>query len=151
MKKYIIILIIVSLGIFLFIKYSPKTAESPENIEGNNNSRVMGPEEISLSVGETGKFSDLEIIFDEVISDSRCPSDVQCIQAGSVMLKLTLSNDQGVKITLNKSTEGGSWEFDNYRISILEVKPYPTSQVQINKDDYIATLKVESTLSGANL
>ncbi|MFM2357730.1 MAG: hypothetical protein RJA61_467, partial [Candidatus Parcubacteria bacterium] len=44
-----------------------------------------------LKVGETGMMGDLSVKVLKVVSDSRCPTDVVCIQAGNVIVQLELA------------------------------------------------------------
>lgn len=55
------------------------------------------PATIGLTVGGSMDVPDanLRIRFDSVTSDSRCPTDVQCIQAGSATVALTIAKLTG--------------------------------------------------------
>ena len=46
----------------------------------------------------------LVISFDSVLSDSRCPRDVQCVWGGSARVRLTIAQDAGA---------GGTWELES--------------------------------------
>lgn len=76
----------------------------------------------------------------EVIEDSRCPSDVVCIQAGTVRLRTSIvsSTETIEKIfTLNQSVTIG-----DQNIELIDVKPHTVSTKPINKADYIFVFKI---------
>lgn len=73
----------------------------------------------------------------EVLEDSRCPIDVQCIQAGTVRLKAKLAGGLGeytATLELNKP-------FINEEVSITltKVSPLKTATHQISPDERLAT------------
>lgn len=50
---------------------------------------------LTLGMGESGSALDITIVPQEVLEDSRCPMDVQCIQAGTVRVSTTLESPSG--------------------------------------------------------
>ncbi len=75
-----------------------------------------------------------------VLEDSRCPTDVQCIQAGTVRVRTQLQTGQGSAeqiFALNKpiTTEAEI-------ITLIEVTPTKNSKVTISPSDYVFTFKV---------
>lgn len=76
----------------------------------------------------------------EVLSDSRCPSDVVCISAGEITLNVMLEKGTTTKnatFTL-QSTE----IFETYKITLTEVTPENNSKTTFNKSDYRFTFLV---------
>lgn len=70
----------------------------------------------------------------EVSSDSRCPVDVKCIQAGTVTLKVKLqlgTNSEEKTLTLGKSVS-----FGGRLITLVLVTPAPHSKQVISPSDY---------------
>jgi hypothetical protein len=77
----------------------------------------------------------------EVVEDSRCPTDVQCIQAGTVRLKATLSGDLGAytaTLELNKPLIN-----EEVSITLKSVTPAPLSTHKITPGEYRFTLEVK--------
>ena len=84
------------------------------------------------------------LTFEEVVQDSRCPSDVTCIRAGDVTLRLATANTEGV--TMVELTIGDRGEpaasFDGFTVTLLEVAPIPRSTGTIDPMSYSATIIV---------
>lgn len=145
MKKIIVIIALLGISIFLYVD---KKKDVPQDtIE---NSRVMAPGEISLAVGETARFSNLSLTFNEFIADYRCPIDVQCIQAGAVVANITLVAPEEER-TLNKPSDEIPLEFAEYKISIVNTNPPALSTKIIAPKDYVVTFLVEPMVSGDNI
>lgn len=103
-------------------------------------------EEFTLKVGETASFgSGARLTMDSVVTDSRCPLDVDCVWEGNAEVRLSyLSPDHPpVRFILNTS---GSMRTDttiqSYSISLLALAPQRKSTVPVMQKEYIATLKV---------
>lgn len=101
---------------------------------------------LDLGVGESARISDqlLELRFDGVGSDSRCPIDVVCIQAGDAELRLTARRPPATEFSLNLHTElaRSSATFQGFEIALLELRPHPKAGEPIMPSQYVATLKV---------
>jgi hypothetical protein len=88
----------------------------------------------------------------DVHGDSRCPSGVECIWAGSVTADFEVNKEFGSQMDLpNKfnltkepTEEAHSFSYDtqNYEIRIISVEPYPKSGSNIQKSDYSVTIIV---------
>lgn len=77
----------------------------------------------------------------EVVEDSRCPVDVQCIQAGTVRLKLMVDSPSGKSTSIIKIGESLTTETE--KITFLGVAPTKISTTNINLDNYTFEFKVE--------
>jgi hypothetical protein len=79
------------------------------------------------------------------VTDSRCPSGVECIWAGDAETALWLSVPQqkstaaALHTTLDPKTLTTS---NAYTIRLVGVKPYPKQGSTISQGDYVATLRV---------
>jgi hypothetical protein len=96
--------------------------------------------EFTLKPGETAQMSstDLRVTFHGVVSDSRCPGDAICVQAGDAVLALRVGTAE-VELrsnTLPERTVG------IYKIRVLKVDPYPFVSKPIAAGDYRAALVV---------
>lgn len=101
------------------------------------------PEETKLKVGQTGFISGLAVTFNSFVSDSRCPSDVQCIQKGNVAVTVTLSDEQSHSKTLTMLSDAEPIIFNGQSVRIISVTPEPSSQKKIQSQDYRVTFRVE--------
>ncbi len=95
---------------------------------------------VTLSVGEKKDFAEVSMRLVSVLSDSRCPADVTCIQAGDVTASIELSSDTR-KETVN-IREGQVLSFRGYTIRITFVTPYPQAGRPIPQKDYRITFSL---------
>lgn len=94
----------------------------------------LAPEE-SVLVGEDA----LPVRFLAVAEDSRCPTDVTCIQAGRVVVSVT-AGPAAQPFTLEPER---TVEVHGHRLRLLRVEPYPASAGAIPPSQYRATFVVE--------
>lgn len=73
----------------------------------------------SISV-ETSDIGILEIRYTELLNESRCPPNVQCVWAGFVKVKLKLNDQQHVELGLGENTLD-SVIYNNHVIKLLSV------------------------------
>ena len=108
--------------------------------------RVHVQREFDLKAGRKAKVKEagLNITFIELVEDSRCPEGVNCIWAGNGKIKVTVrkGRHKAVSFELNTMTEPKSFVYQGYDITLVKLAPYPKVDVEINKRDYVATLKV---------
>ncbi len=114
---------------------------------GENAASPSLGQNFTLKVGETANIvsEGLKLRFDDVISDSRCPSDVQCIRAGEAEVRLIATQagadtplilvEQGLTSGLNVV------DYKNYTIE-FRLTPYPVSTRQLTDADYRLELTV---------
>jgi hypothetical protein len=121
---------------------------------------VTSDAEIILSVGQTVSLSDanLSITLLNVVSDERCPSEIERAASGPVTLRLSIRNKDGVTIeeTLQSFTDSNGLapdrdfegirsavSIDEFEIRILGVSPYPKDRSDsIKPSEYKVNLKV---------
>lgn len=95
---------------------------------------------LELSLEEEGSALGVSVTPLSIEEDSRCPLDVQCIQAGTVRLRVLVRSGLGestMPITLGSSitTEAES-------ITLATVRPSPFSGARIDQQDYIFEFSV---------
>ncbi len=101
------------------------------------------PRDLVLKVGDKAVSGDLKVAFVSVSQDSRCPADVECIQAGNVKLNVALEIDK-VKENREMVSDYTAYEFQGYSILIKDVKPAKHSEAgEIPQKDYVVTFHVE--------
>lgn len=122
-------------------------AQNPSS--GTNESSMILPYgKATLGLGETGAFSSISITPTEVVEDSRCPSKVQCIQAGTVRVRIASKVSTGasfesvVKLGDAPVTVGG------FSVSLSATDPYPQTPGSIEKSAYRFTFQVHQSVDG---
>jgi hypothetical protein len=96
--------------------------------------------EFSLRPGEsaTVRSTDLRVTFLSVVSDSRCPADAVCVQAGDAVVALRVGRT-GVEL---RSTSAPETAVGPYLLRLERVEPEARSGRTIAAGDYRAVLKV---------
>ncbi len=98
-------------------------------------------------VGEAFNFSGKTIRFKEVVTDSRCPSDVTCVWAGEAKILIEIfknGNLVGEEIISTRSQNFSLSKFfkGDFSINAIELLPYPKTSRQIKALDYQLQFKV---------
>lgn len=70
----------------------------------------------------------------EVLEDSRCPSDVQCIWAGR--LRISARIELGSRDETRELTQGEPVQLADGTLELFEVFPYPTTDQPVAAEDY---------------
>ena len=127
--------------------YTP-TPNAPDTIFNNTPEDVPGSiptpkssETKELHVGQTQNINGIEITLKNVIEDSRCPIDVQCIQAGNIVANVVLKSYDMVSVTQMSSDK--TLNYDSHIISIIRVSPPQNSGRSIISNEYILLIKVD--------
>ena len=96
------------------------------------------------------KGTSLRIKFLAVETDSRCPSDVNCVWAGNAAVQFQLTNGRGNKTVTLNTGRGGAFvsevEYKGYKVKLVDLSPYPRSDRKVGASDYAATLFVSKNL-----
>ena len=92
--------------------------------------------------------NEVEVNFFEVVSDSRCPSDVTCVWEGESSVKLNVKiGEQDVNLVLSTHANNGQGPpkdtLGEFIFTLLDVTPYPVSTVTLTDDDYQISLQVD--------
>ena len=106
---------------------------------------VPGSDLLTLAPGQTSPVlgEKLRVKFDEVLSDSRCPSDVNCIQAGEAVVAVTAIAADGTRQRHEMHTSGvTSVVHGALTISLEGLEPRPVSSRPTRPADYRVTLRV---------
>ena len=103
-----------------------------------------------IAEGEQTTFEGITLKFINVLSDSRCPKDVNCIRAGEAIIAVEIY--EGSKKVSEKTIQfEGNWMlqaskilFENDQVQIIgkNLTPYPTSKTKVNERDYYLVFKV---------
>lgn len=108
-------------------------------------------EEFPLQFGQTasirGEALSVEFIS---VSDSRCPTGVVCLLAGTgqiwegngqVGLRV-ISGAQRTDTSVNTTLDPRRAEFDGFVVELMRLEPYPVEGQPVRSEDYTATLVV---------
>jgi hypothetical protein len=112
---------------------TPVNEQTPRNT-------VVPYGDVTLSMGGFAKFKDISIRPTALVEDSRCPADVQCIQAGTVRIKIEIVSGMGTSTSI--LTLGKEFTTEAERITLTAVTPQKRSQTQIATGEYQLTFKV---------
>ncbi len=129
-KKIIIIgLVFILIVLGFAYKYSNITPEATSAI-------------VKSAIGQKSTGLKISITPEKIISDSRCPLNVQCIWAGTVEVQTlvdgTMPKGEFV-FELNKPKT-----FGNFIITLIEVAPTKTAGVAINDSSYNFTFEIKN-------
>ena len=114
----------------------------------NTNGTPVLPTTITLAAGASTDIAsaNLRVRFDSVTAESRCPSNVQCVQAGSATVALTIAQLSGVMSAqlLSLSTIVGKDTATSYGqpIRLLNVLPVPVTTTPTPPSAYRVELKI---------
>lgn len=142
------IILVVLLGAVFFLA-GPQPANGPSplatstpSIEGSGEPQSQN---VEAGIGQTVTALDVSITPTEVVEDSRCPSDVQCVQAGRVRVRAEISSGLGTATQVFLVGESITTEAE--AITLLEVKPSSKlSTVTLKPSDYRFVFKIEKRL-----
>ena len=106
-------------------------------------------EEFTLAPGQTAEVAGtpLQITFQTVRDDSRCPTDVTCIWEGDATVVLKVKDGTDETSQELHTSEGGDRSrkapAGRYTISLVKLDPAPRSTQPIEASAYRATLSVK--------
>lgn len=79
------------------------------------------------------------ICFDSVITDSRCPANMLCIWAGEAIVRFKITTDNSIKY-VDLHTHTIDADVNGYKLSFIDLLPYPTGVQQTKPGDYKARI-----------
>jgi hypothetical protein len=106
--------------------------------------RALG-ERFSLRPGESARIrgEHATIVFERIVSDSRCAVDVQCIRAGEARAAFRLETGGAAEISFELDTDRErTREVGGYRVTLVDVFPAPRSTVRVAPEEYRVDLTV---------
>ncbi len=85
----------------------------------------------------------LEIYFEDIAGDSRCPLNVMCVWEGdgAVVLNIRIKGLE-LKTTLHTTLQPQHVSVDEYVIKLISLNPYPVYGKEIKKEDYKVELLI---------
>ena len=103
-------------------------------------------ETLKVQVNKEKRFakSKLSVRFLELVDDSRCPTDTNCVWAGNAQIKVRVTkNGRSHDLTLDTNGPNHAVKAEGYLIKLVALTPQPRSNIRINRYGYVATLSAE--------
>ncbi len=107
------------------------------------NARVHG-ETMRVQINKEKRFakSKLSVRFVELVEDSRCPTDTNCVWAGNAKIKIRVTKyGRSHELTLDTNGPNQTVTAEGYSIKFVDLTPEPRSNIRINRNGYVATLE----------
>lgn len=100
--------------------------------------------EFTLARGESRSIEDtsIEVRFNGVTNDSRCPADAICITGGDAHVNIRVNSGLNSRDYVLHTGDMKPVTHDNLTIHLVELSPYPFSSRTIQPDEYRARLRV---------
>ncbi|TSC68295.1 MAG: hypothetical protein G01um101456_697 [Parcubacteria group bacterium Gr01-1014_56] len=96
---------------------------------------------VEAQIGKSATALGVDILPLEVVEDSRCPVDVQCVWAGRVSVSVRIHSAMG-ESTMT-FTPGTPVTTEAQTITLLDVKPSPYAGVTIKQSQYVFIFQIE--------
>jgi hypothetical protein len=92
-------------------------------------------ERIETSIDEGASALGVKVIPHEVLEDSRCPVQANCIQAGTIRVRTTLESGLGAGSQIFELDKPITTEAEE--VTLIQVSPIPELSVSIDPEDYV--------------
>jgi len=105
-------------------------------------------QKVSVQVGKsaTESHSKIKVEFVEMVEDSRCPKDVNCVWAGNAKIKVKVTKGGNSKVLeLNSNTATKDSAFGGYVLKLEKLTPEPASNIRINRNGYVAVISMKKS------
>ncbi len=104
---------------------------------------ISTDEEFWLKYNQTAiiQNGELEIKFNDVIKDTRCPVDFNCMN-GTVIVELLLNKSYEINMEIDYSTDTSFIDTLDYHIEFIGLKPVDKKKDKISKNNYEIKLKI---------
>ena len=102
------------------------------------------PETMRVQINKEKRFAKgrLSIRFVELVEDSRCPTDTNCIWAGNAKIRIRVAGyGRSQELTLDTNGQHQAATAEGYSIKLISLTPAPRSNIRINRNGYVATFE----------
>ena len=105
------------------------------------------PETVQLRIGEHKQLgtSELRVVFEKVVSDSRCPIGVTCVWEGDAVVELTIRDSAATRATIRLHAHPQATQeakHGAFVLRLLALEPHPTADGPPKPDTYRLRLQV---------
>lgn len=119
---------------------STSTTQAPSGTSGTTTGQpASGKAMIETGLKEGASALNMTVTPLEVVEDSRCPRSVQCIQAGTVRVRVRVTS--GIGTSEQVIALGGTMTTEAESVTLTAVSPYP-DLTDISPEDYRFTFEV---------
>ncbi len=142
------------LSLYILQLYSCTPGDPDAGIPFGQEFRVVYDHTVSLEDGTEVRFLDLK-------KDTRCPEDALCAYDGEAVILVALEREDRLGDLVEVPIPGlvdryskqrhRQKEFWGYRITLLQLDPYPLSDHAESKFRYVATLRVDALNEGEEM
>ncbi len=138
MKLFLTLVLSVSIFMLFTFCVGPNGSNQDSSFEQNEKSTLQFGD--TLFAPEVNRW----ITFDSLYSDSRCPTNVECIWAGNAKLGFTFSYEgDEIAISLNTHPDfSNDTTLFDYKISLQDVFPYQHTDSTFIQNDYYAVIEI---------
>src|SRR5687767_15326538 len=101
-------------------------------------------ETLRVTINKEKRFlkNKLFVRFVELVEDSRCPTDTNCVWAGNATIKIRVrAHGRSHDLTLDTNGRNQSAIAEGYSIKLISLTPQPRSNIRINRNGYVATFE----------
>ena len=101
-------------------------------------------ETVRVPINKEKKFpkAKLSVRFVELVEDSRCPTDTQCVWAGNAKIKIRVTmNGRTHDLSLDTNGPHQAATAEGYTIKLLSLTPAPRSNIRVDRNGYVATFE----------
>jgi hypothetical protein len=101
-------------------------------------------ETVRVQINKEKKFpkAKLSVRFVELVEDSRCPTDTQCVWAGNAKIKIRVTmNGRTHDLSLDTNGPHQAATAEGYSIKLLSLTPAPRSNIRVDRNGYVATFE----------
>lgn len=105
---------------------------------------TRGGETLKVRVNHEKRFvkSRLSVRFVEMVEDSRCPTDTNCVWAGNAKIKIRVrAHGRSHDLTLDTNGPNQAAIAEGYSIKLIRLTPEPRSNIRIDRNGYVATFE----------
>lgn len=124
------------------------TIDTTTNTSQTPSVQVLPYGDVTLRVGESARFSGMSLKLLSVTDESRCPTGVKCIWAGTVKAKVRIVSGMGTSTATIEI--GKTFTTEAEQITVVSVSPYPKPGEQISQSSYAVTFNVVAKKEASN-
>jgi len=121
------------LGLMLVLAFGALPASASKRVET-----------VSVQINKEKRFakSKLSVRFIELVEDSRCPTDTNCVWAGNAKIKVEVKkNGRSQVLTLDTNGPNQTKSAEGYSVRLVGLRPSPRSNIRIDRNGYVATFE----------
>jgi hypothetical protein len=123
--------------------YPPTITPSASSTSPDASSTVMNNvSDVTLEVGQSVIANGISLTLNSIVSDNRCPVDVNCIVAGAVTANVSLEKGP-IKEKRDFSSDDSAYVFQGAPITISNVLPSKQSTTTLASSDYQITFSLK--------